>query len=178
VQPTQKSSLNKKHAEDKRNARYADEKRKHTKAADAVSRALEGTYGAGEGACESAEAGKEGDECESDGAEQGFDAFDDARSLVHLGILERAEARPFVHALGPRAKHCISPATLPLMPRPAAPRLVVAAADLVATPPLKWSALAADRRAWQQRIGVPPPCPRPATTLISGKWRELFDGPT
>jgi hypothetical protein len=23
-----------------------------------------------------------------------------------------------------------------------------------------------------------PPCPRPATTLIHDKWRELFDGPT
>ena len=42
----------------------------------------------------------------------------------------------------------------------------------------QWSALAADRRIWQQRIGVRPPCPRPPTTLIYDKWRELFDGPT
>ncbi len=42
----------------------------------------------------------------------------------------------------------------------------------------QWSTLAADRRVWQQRIGVRAPCPRPATTLIHGKWRELFDGPT
>ena len=41
-----------------------------------------------------------------------------------------------------------------------------------------WSTLSADRRVWQQRIGVRPPCPRPATTLIHGEWRELFDGPT
>jgi hypothetical protein len=37
--------------------------------------------------------------------------------------------------------------------------------------------LAADFRFWQQRIGIRAPCPRPATTLIHGKWRELFDGP-
>ena len=41
----------------------------------------------------------------------------------------------------------------------------------------QWSALAADRRVWQQRIGVQPPCPRLATTLICDKWRDLFDGP-
>jgi hypothetical protein len=41
-----------------------------------------------------------------------------------------------------------------------------------------WSTLAADRRVWQQRIGVRALCPRPATTLIHDKWRELFDGPT
>ena len=40
------------------------------------------------------------------------------------------------------------------------------------------STLAADRRVWQHRIGVRAPCPRPATTLIHDKWRELFDGPT
>jgi hypothetical protein len=38
----------------------------------------------------------------------------------------------------------------------------------------QWSTLAADLRAWQQRIGVRPPFPRPATTLIHDKWRELF----
>ena len=42
----------------------------------------------------------------------------------------------------------------------------------------RWSILAADRRVWQQQIGIRAPCPRPATTLIHGKWRELFDGPT
>ena len=42
----------------------------------------------------------------------------------------------------------------------------------------QWSILAADRRVWQQRIGIRAPCPRPATTLIHDKWRELFDGPT
>ncbi len=42
----------------------------------------------------------------------------------------------------------------------------------------QWRILAADRRAWQQRIGIRAPCPRPATTLTHGKWRELFDGPT
>ena len=41
----------------------------------------------------------------------------------------------------------------------------------------QWSALAADRMVWQQRIGVCPPCLRPATTLMHNKWRELFDGP-
>jgi hypothetical protein len=29
----------------------------------------------------------------------------------------------------------------------------------------QWSTLAADRGAWQQRIGARPPCPRPATKL-------------
>jgi hypothetical protein len=42
----------------------------------------------------------------------------------------------------------------------------------------QWSILAADRRVWQQRIGIRAPCPRPAATLIHGKWRELFNGPT
>ena len=42
----------------------------------------------------------------------------------------------------------------------------------------QWSILAADRRVWQQRIGIRPSCPRPATTLIHDKWRELFGGPT
>jgi hypothetical protein len=42
----------------------------------------------------------------------------------------------------------------------------------------QWSTLAADCRVWQQRIGVRPTCPRPATALIHDKWRELFDGPT
>ena len=40
-----------------------------------------------------------------------------------------------------------------------------------------WSTLAADRRVWQQRIGVRPPFPPPAMTLKHDKWRELFDGP-
>ncbi len=40
----------------------------------------------------------------------------------------------------------------------------------------QYSTLAADHRAWHQRIGVRPPCPRPATTLIHDKWRGLFDG--
>ena len=42
----------------------------------------------------------------------------------------------------------------------------------------QWGTLAAGRRVWQQRIGVRAFCPRPATTLIRDKWRELFDGPT
>ena len=42
----------------------------------------------------------------------------------------------------------------------------------------QWSALAVDRRVRQQRIRIRAPCPRPATTLIHDKWRELFDGPT
>ncbi len=42
----------------------------------------------------------------------------------------------------------------------------------------QWSILAADRKVWQQRIGIRAPCPRPATSLIHDKWRELFDGPT
>ncbi len=42
----------------------------------------------------------------------------------------------------------------------------------------QWSALTADRRAWQQRIGVRTPYPRSATTLIQDKWRERFDGPS
>ncbi len=42
----------------------------------------------------------------------------------------------------------------------------------------QWGILTADLRVWQQRIGIRAPCPRPATTLIHGKWRELFDGPT
>ena len=41
----------------------------------------------------------------------------------------------------------------------------------------QWGILAADRRVWQQQIGIRPPCPHPATTLIHDKWRELFDGP-
>jgi hypothetical protein len=41
----------------------------------------------------------------------------------------------------------------------------------------QWSTLAADRRGWQQRIDIRAPCPRPATTLIHDKRRELFDGP-
>jgi hypothetical protein len=42
----------------------------------------------------------------------------------------------------------------------------------------QWSALAADRRVWQQWISVQPPCSRPATTLIHDKWRKLFGGLT
>jgi hypothetical protein len=42
----------------------------------------------------------------------------------------------------------------------------------------QWSALAADRRVWQQRIDVRALFPRPPTTLIQEKWRKLFDGPT
>jgi hypothetical protein len=41
----------------------------------------------------------------------------------------------------------------------------------------QWIALAADRRVWQQHIGVCLPCPGPATILIHDKWRELFNGP-
>jgi hypothetical protein len=41
----------------------------------------------------------------------------------------------------------------------------------------QWSILSADRRVLQQRIGIRPPCPRPATTLIHDKWRELFRRP-
>ena len=40
----------------------------------------------------------------------------------------------------------------------------------------QWSTLAVDRRAWQQRISVRAPCPRPGTTSINDKQRELFDG--
>ena len=42
----------------------------------------------------------------------------------------------------------------------------------------QWSILAADRKVWQQRIGIWASCPCPATTLIHDKWRELFDGHT
>ncbi len=42
----------------------------------------------------------------------------------------------------------------------------------------QWSTLAADRMVRQQRIGIRAICPRPATTLIHDKWRELFDVPT
>ncbi len=42
----------------------------------------------------------------------------------------------------------------------------------------QWSTLAADRRVWQQWIGIRASCPRPATILIHDEWRELFDGPT
>jgi hypothetical protein len=41
----------------------------------------------------------------------------------------------------------------------------------------RWSALAADRRVRQQWIGARAPCPRPSSTLIHDKRRELFDGP-
>ena len=41
----------------------------------------------------------------------------------------------------------------------------------------QWSILAADRRVWQQRIGMWAPCPRPATSLIHNTWREFFDFP-
>lgn len=47
--------LIKKHSDGKRNARHADVKRKHAEVAEAVSRGLEGTYDAGEAACEGAE---------------------------------------------------------------------------------------------------------------------------
>ncbi len=39
------------------------------------------------------------------------------------------------------------------------------------------SEVSAERRACQQRIGVRPPCPRQATTMIRDTWRELLDDP-
>jgi hypothetical protein len=41
----------------------------------------------------------------------------------------------------------------------------------------QWSALAADRMVWQQRIVVRAPCPRPAATLIHDDWPEYSMAP-